>query len=243
MYNPRFQTLLPKVLHPNRLWLCLLWAMVLLWGISVYAANTDSSATKKHFLFKHSVELGGTFNIGHTASFAIDHSTGTTSHNNILGTDDYSKNATLRVSHRLVLKDWLQAGVAYGADLYFNPNNHKVYIPLLGEVAFVLPLQSKVQPMLVQRLGYAFLAEGKNTSPVFTDNGVKGGATSETLLGIGIKTKGRVRPQLLLGYKMQHIRTQSTFDVSMYDPSLPNPIHITTHTISHLVYATVGITF
>jgi hypothetical protein len=209
----------------------------------------DSTA-QSHLIFHHHFDAGAICRLGpeHVRTYN-DYERSTSSADNYrIG--KYSRFLTIRISHGIVFKKTFEAGLCYGADIYIQANDMRAFIPLMVQVLNNTRITKKVALMFVERDGYAFYVHSKNTNPFLKYEGVEGGFTSETLMGISLLNKRRNYLQILVGYKLQHIHTRTAFypdqnltQVGGVYANLPSKVTETTNGFYHFIYLSLGVPF
>ncbi len=208
------------------------------------------STSNHHLIFHHHFDGGAICRLGpeHVRTYN-DYERSTSSADNYrIG--KYSRFLTLRMAHGIVFTKTFEAGLAYGADIYIQANDTRAFIPLMAQVLNNTRLTKKIALLFVERDGYAFYVHSKNTNPFLKYEGVEGGFTSETLMGVSLLNKHRNYLQILVGYKFQHIHTKTAFypDQALTQQggiyaNLPGKITETTNGLYHFIYLSLGVPF
>ena len=230
-----------------------LWCIRCLAGIAARGEGDRifaDSAQDRHLIFHHHFDAGVICRVGRDRVRTYDdydHLT-STADNYILG--EYSRFLALRVAHGVGLKRNCEAGITYGADIYYQPHDVRAFVPLMLHVLNNTRLTKKLALLFVERAGYAFYLRSKNTDVFLKYPGVEGGFTSETLAGLSIKTSKRNYLQILLGYRFQHIYSKAVFypdqtliqQGGVYAMLLAKITEIS-NGLYHFIYLSVGVPF
>ena len=116
---------------------------------------TDS-ASKSKLQFAQHADFGAIFHIGNENVLTRNSYDQSVQKNRTYIIGKYTQHFALRVSHGIVFKKQHEAGVCYGADIYFQPAYATALMPLMLYWSWQAPLKSKGKPYIAQRLGYSF---------------------------------------------------------------------------------------
>lgn len=210
-------------------------------------ANTNVLADSSHksMHFAHHLQTGLFIRLGQEDVYTHNDLDNKTVKDRTYLVGERSMFVLLRYGFGAPFKKHIEAGFTTGADVYFQINDNRVLVPLLPYLQYKIPLHKKVDLNFKESLGYSFYIRNRNKEPQIIYKGIEGGFNTETNVGLNFIINRNFAFELLLGYRMQHLRSKYIYNANNggYNTGLPDKITMVSNGFYHFLSAAIGFNF